>query len=70
MDVGRRIRELREEQHLTQEELGRRVSVDPQTIYRYESGSRFPSLPKLEELAEALGVGPEELVRRPLVPAK
>lgn len=70
MDVGRRIRELREEQHLTQEELGRRAGVDSQTVYRYEAGSRFPSLAKLEEIAQALGVGPEELVRAPLVQAK
>lgn len=37
MSIGRRIRELRLEQGLTQTELGRLIGESKQTIYKYES---------------------------------
>ena len=36
-DFGLRLRKLRENKHLSQEELGKRVGVTKGSIYRYES---------------------------------
>ena len=60
-DIGKRIKELREERGLTQEELGRLLDTHAQTVFRYEAGSRVPSVRKLEEIARALEVEPGEL---------
>jgi len=60
-DIGRRIKELREEQNLTQEDLARRMKTHPQSVWRYEAGTRVPNAPKIEEIARALGVEPGEL---------
>jgi transcriptional regulator with XRE-family HTH domain len=71
MDIGARIRELREERRLTQEDLARRSEVARNTISRFETGARVPSIDMLEKLAPALGVGPSELLTKaPLSPAE
>ena len=38
MTTGERIRQLRIENHLTQEELGAKVGVQKAAIYKYENG--------------------------------
>ena len=60
-DIGRRIKEIREERNLTQEDLANRLGTYPQSIWRYESGARTPSVRRLEEIAEALGVSAGDL---------
>jgi len=62
VDVGAKIRELREERKLTQEDLARRSGVARNTISRFETSARVPSIDMLEKLAAALGVGPSELL--------
>ena len=43
-DFGLRLRKLRENKHLSQEELGKRVGVTKGSIYRYENNVQSPSL--------------------------
>jgi len=38
MNIGDRIRQLREDMNLTQEEVGKRIGVTKATINRYETG--------------------------------
>jgi transcriptional regulator with XRE-family HTH domain len=57
---GNRLRELREAQHLTRDELGRRLGVTGTTIYRYEHGERDPAIERIEQLAAELRVEPGE----------
>ena len=40
---GKRLKELRLERQLTQEELAKELNVSPSTISLYESGNREPS---------------------------
>jgi transcriptional regulator with XRE-family HTH domain len=56
--VRRRIRELRLERGLKQEELCERAGISADAITRIEGGSRVPTLDTLERLASALGVPP------------
>ena len=58
--LGKRLRELREAQHLTREELGSRLGVTGTTIYRYEHGERDPDIARIESLAAELKVEPGE----------
>lgn len=54
--IGARIRKLRLERQLTQEQLGERAGLDPAELSRYERGKRTPGLENLARIAEALGL--------------
>jgi transcriptional regulator with XRE-family HTH domain len=54
--VGSRIRQLRKQQQLSQEELAAKAKVDLTSISEIESGLRNPSLKTLHKIARALQV--------------
>lgn len=54
-DLGRRVRELRVQQGLSQTELARRAGMTQPAVARFEAGGTVPTLPLLERLARALG---------------
>ena len=54
----KRLKELREENHLTQEELAKLTGISRATIGYYEGGDRKPDIENLSILASALGVQP------------
>lgn len=62
IEIGRRIKQRREELGLTQEELGKPLGLNKSTIQRYENGlvSKI-KLPVLESIAVKLGVSPDWL---------
>ena len=63
MELGEKIKKLREERRLTQEELGKRINSTKQTIFKYETGiiTNIP-LDKLTKIATALGCSPAYLM--------
>lgn len=54
--VGRRIRQIRESQGMTQVELGKKVGLTGDRVQKYENGFRKPKADLLKKIAEALGV--------------
>jgi transcriptional regulator with XRE-family HTH domain len=66
MDIGRRIREVREDLGMPQAELARRAGVASNTIYLIETGRRRPSVGLLEKIARELRTEPAELMRGPV----
>ncbi len=54
--LARRVRELRESKHLTQEELAARVKTTQSAIARLESGKVMPRLDLLQRIAAAMGL--------------
>ncbi len=60
--TGALIRKLREDKHLTQEELAQRVCVSDKAISKWETGRGFPDIGLLEPLAKALGISVVELL--------
>lgn len=60
--IGKRLRDAREEAGLTQLQLGHLVGRDHRTIHRWEYAYRVPSLEDLLLLAHALGITLAELV--------
>jgi transcriptional regulator with XRE-family HTH domain len=61
--VGKRIIQLRTAKGWSQSDLARACEKDRQSIERIENGKVSPSLYSLYELASALGVRLEELLR-------
>ena len=61
--VGRNIKDLRKAHGETQEELGRFLNVEGNTISMYESGKRQPDLDMLQKIASRYGRPLDEFVR-------
>jgi HSP20 family protein len=59
--ISRRIKNLREEQNLTQEELAHKLGISRQSIISVEKGKCLPSLPLALRFAEAFNKTFEEL---------
>jgi transcriptional regulator with XRE-family HTH domain len=62
--IGDRLRDLRKRKLLTQEQLAERSGVSVPTIVRIEHNQVEPRGSTIRKLASALGVEPDELVRR------
>ncbi len=71
MTVGQRIKEFREEERNSQEELGRRAGVSTASISKIEQGKvRQPTRITLLGIANALDVAEGELLKEPICPVK
>ena len=60
--LGARIQTLREADERTRNWLARKVKVSDMTIWRWETGERWPSTRHLGPIAAALGVSVAELL--------
>ena len=60
--LGSKIRELRKERELTQEDLAYKAGLDYSYINQIENGKRNPSMEAVEKIAKALGVKVQTLV--------
>jgi XRE family transcriptional regulator, regulator of sulfur utilization len=60
--IALKLRALRKERGLTQEEAAELAEVSPRTLERLESGERAPYMPTVTKIAAAYGVPFEELV--------
>lgn len=57
MTIGERIKKLRLEHNMTQEELGEKIGAIKQTVHKYENGT-ITNIPteKIETIAKVFGV--------------
>ncbi|MGW6964832.1 helix-turn-helix domain-containing protein [Streptomyces zaomyceticus] len=55
-ELGRAVRERREELGMTQTQLARAAGLQQPAVARFEAGGTMPTLPLLERLALALGM--------------
>lgn len=63
MDIGQRIKQLRESQGMTLEELGQKVGVGKSTIRKWETGMiANMRRDKIKKVADALGVSPDYIM--------
>jgi transcriptional regulator with XRE-family HTH domain len=60
-DFGERIRQIREEKGLQQEEAARRIGIHKNALYRYEKGMVEPKVSMVPKIARALDVDPGDL---------
>jgi len=61
-ELGRRIAHARKHEGLTQAQLAEKLGVSQQVVADYENGSRHIQAWRLVCVAEALGIGVEELL--------
>lgn len=60
--VGKKIKELRENQKWRQEELGKRLGVGGATISSWEKGRTEPNMGYIQALAELFNISTDELI--------
>ena len=63
MEVGGRIRELRAERGMSQDDLAARVYVSRQTISSWENGKTYPDVQSLLLLSEIFGATVDSLIK-------
>ncbi|MCD7879794.1 MAG: helix-turn-helix domain-containing protein [Candidatus Gastranaerophilales bacterium] len=60
---GKRIKELRKEKNLTQEQLAEMINIDPRNIIKIENAQTFPRIQTLEKIVEVLEVNISDIFR-------
>lgn len=58
---GKKIKEKRLQQNLTQEQLAERVGISPKSLSQIELGNNFISAENLEQVCNALNIQPKSL---------
>jgi len=61
--LGQRLRALRKQRGLTQEEVGERAGVNPRYYAEVERGQRNISVGSLQKIADGLGLTLEDIFR-------
>lgn len=62
MALGDNIKILREEHHMTQQQLADKLYVSRQTVCRWETGSRCPDIIMAKKLAKEFDVSMDDLI--------
>ncbi|MBQ8458974.1 helix-turn-helix transcriptional regulator [bacterium] len=62
-NFGKRLRELRTKQGITQEKFSEIIGIQPENYSRIENGLSFPKPENIEKIALALDVGIDELFK-------
>lgn len=62
MSLGLKIKQLREENNLTQSELGEKLNISKATISKYEADRVEPSIPTLISISKLFNVSIDFLV--------
>lgn len=60
--VGNRVKDLRKDLHLTQQELADKSGLTKNTIFRIEKGSQKPKMENIIKLAKSLNVTPNDIL--------
>ena len=61
-EFGQRIRALRTEKGLTQQQLADKLFITRTTVSNWEAGTRMPDIVMVSRLGKILGVKPYELI--------
>ena len=63
-EIGKRIKKIRKDKGITQQQLADYIDVDRTTLSHYESGVRLPSIYILWKIADIFDVSIDELIGR------
>lgn len=61
LEIGKKLKELRKINKISQKELANRANLSIATIQGYEQNKYKPKIATIEKLANALGVSPSEI---------
>lgn len=62
MQIGERIKSIREFHGVTQAKLAEQINVTPSFISRIENGSSMPSIDYIRSISKALNVPPQDIL--------
>lgn len=62
--LGQNLKRIRTQQQMSQGDIARSLDVDKGYISNIENGKKNPTLSTLARLAEALGVGVDDLMKK------
>ena len=62
MTFNEKLKKLRKNKNITQEELAQKIFVTRTTVSKWESGRGYPSLDTLKILAEFYGISIDDLI--------
>ena len=62
INFNERIKKLRKQKDLTQEQLAEYMGISPQAVSRWETGASCPDISALPQLAELFGLTIDELL--------
>lgn len=66
MSFGEKVREIRKQKHMTQEELAQRIGANSKSmICKIERGQRLTPIPVVTKIAQALEVSIADLLEEP-----
>lgn len=60
---GKRLKEIRKNKNITQEQLAEQIGIEPKQICRIENGTCFTTFEKLQKIAQTLDVKVYEFFR-------
>lgn len=61
-NIGKRIKQLRKENDLTQEKLADYLGISYKSVSKWETGITFPDLSMIVPISKLLGVSTDELL--------
>ena len=61
MELGNKIKQLRNKASLTQEQLADELGISAQSVSKWETGASMPDITLLPKIAERFGVSIDEL---------
>lgn len=61
--LGQNLKNIRTKKGISQGDISRKLSMDRGYISSVENGKRNPTLSTLEKIAQALGVGVDDLIK-------
>lgn len=62
MDFSKNLKELREKNNLTQEEIAQKIKISRQSISNWERGKSYPDLEKIIMIKEIFNITLDELI--------
>ena len=62
MGFSENIKNLRNEHHLTQEQLGKIAGVTDRAVSTWEKGKAFPRIGAIERMAQHFGISKSEII--------
>ena len=62
IDLKNRLRALRKEKNITQEDLANHLSITPQSVGKWERGEGYPDITLLPKIALYFGITVDELL--------
>jgi len=61
--LGQNLKKIRNKKGISQGDISRKLNMDRGYISSVENGKRNPTLSTLEKIAQALGVGVDDLIK-------